>query len=660
MFRILIGGVITLVIGISFLVTRVIDDVAPAGATDVITVWDQSTARSDQFQRLVERTAVAQDMTVLKEVRSESGSAVVRREYVSNPAAVHSFRLAAHAVTGFDPTLVTRFLRLSELPSDRINGMYLTDAGTDAANRFAAALADEGVTVTVAPLSPVALALWVASEVPAAALTGALSLVLVIGVVAWQSSRRGGTAIRAAFGRSRASSSCRDAASLAAGMAAVGAVAITATVPTLVAVDNGARLGLFLAVAASGVALASGAAAVTTLVASATSRASITHSIGGARPWRSVLAVSLVGNVLVLALVSSAATTVWTTLTLAREDAAERVAWQSSLDDVRLSFTSSNAELDAAEAALAAVFTRLDDAGTAVLADHAVAPDLASHAPDDGNVLLVNSRYLDEQTIRSPSGDRVTPATIDPEALTLLVPEGVRVSEGDRRAWQDFLRFQRSGSAHPQAVPDSIDVDVLPTATHRVFTYATDDLWSTSVGQDTVIAVIPSATPSLSENLVVSDMTSGEVVFTDPDALRTALAESGLTEAVATIEPLRDLVSYRSVVIERSNRQALAATGVLVLALAVSAASICRAHAMIRRRRTDITITHGRSGGWCTAAALVVPLLATVTGTSAVLLAVPGPVGPAAFGCGLLDALLVVVFTAALDLRRARPGLHRP
>ncbi len=87
------------------------------------------------------------------------------------------------------------------------------------------------------------------------------------------------------------------------------------------------------------------------------------------------------------------------------------------------------------------------------------------------------------------------------------------------RAWREFLRFQRSNSALPASV-DDIEIRALPTATHRVFTYATDDLWSTSTALDTVIAVLPSATPSVSENLVVANMTSGEVVFTDPEMLR--------------------------------------------------------------------------------------------------------------------------------------------
>jgi hypothetical protein len=659
-FRLLIGGVIVLVIGLSFLVTRVLDDLAPAGSTDVITVWDQSASPSDQFQKLVARTAEAHDMTVMKEVRTESGSAVVRREYVANPAAARSFRLADHDVTGFDPSLVTRLLPLSDLPSNRINGMYLTDAGTTAANRFAASLGDEGVTVTVHPLSPLPLSLWVASEIPAVPLGAAVLLVVAVGVVAWQASRRKIVAITASLGRTRATSIRRDAAAVALGMTAAGAVGITLTASVLLVIDGVARVDLFVAVTAAGVALTTGFAVLVVVLSAVVARASITRGIDGARPWRSVLTVSIVSNVLVLALASSAATTAQETITLAHEDATERSAWRSSLDDVRLSFFSSNADLDAAESALAATFTSLDGAGAVILADHVVVPDRDSHAPDDGNVLLVNAEYLDAQTIRSPSGARVTPTTLDSRAMTLLTPEGVRVSDGDKRAWRRFLRFQRSNSAHPETIPTDIELRTLPTATHRVFTYATDDLRSTSVQRDTVIAVIPSATPSMSENLIVSDMTSGEVIFTDPELLRADLAAHDLTKSVAMVEPLRDAVSYRSVVIDRASRQALMAVGVLALVLALSAASTCQALAMIRRRRTVIMSSHGRSTTRALATALAVPVLAIAAAGSVITLAASDPARPVTLGCIVVDVVMVVFATAVHGRRPGGPGPRHP
>lgn len=658
MFRFLIGGVIALVLGSSFLVTRVVDEVAPAGATDIITVWDQSGTAPGAFQSLVARTAVANRMTVAKELRSESGASVVRQEYVANPGAVRSFRLTDHDVTGFDPSLVTRFRPIADLPSNRINGMYVTDAGTAAANRFADGLRDEGVTVTVHPLTPVALALWTASEIPAVPLGGALTLVIVVGGVAGQAPRRNIAAINASFGRSRGASSRRDAACLTAVVLTSGTAAIALAATALLAFNGGARLGLFLTLSAVGLALTTCSAVLVLLIAATCTRASLTRSIDGARPWKSVTTVSLVSNVLVLALASSAATTAWESVTLAHDDAVERRIWRSSLDDVRLDFFSSNADLDAAEAELAAMYERLDRAGTAVLVDHVVAPDLDHHDPDDGNVLLVNARYLDEQVVRSPSGSRVTPRDLDPEALSLLVPEGVRVSDRDVRAWREFLRFQRSNSALPASVPVDIEIRALPTATHRVFTYATDDLWSTSTALDTVIAVLPSATPSVSENLVVANMTSGEVVFTDPEMLRADLAEHHLT--VATIERLGDLVSYRSVVIDRALRLSLSTVGVLVLVLGISAATTCRALTMIRRRRTMIAMTHGRPVAGAVGASLVLPVLVIAIAGSVLVVTAAGSALPVVLGCVALDVLLVVVATAAHGLRLAGPDTRRP
>ena len=657
-FRLLIGGVIALVLGCSFLTSRVVDDLAPAGSTDVITVWNQSTSAGDSFQALIARTAEAHDMTVLKEVRNESGDAVVRRLFVANPDAVRSFRLSAHDTSGFDPTLTSRFSPISDLPSNRVSGMYLTDAGTAAAVRFAKSLDDAGVTVTVNPLGLASVAQWTASEVPVVPLGAALLLVVVVGVVAWQASRRNIAAINASFGRSRRMSSMRDAGSLVATMAVGGAAGMLLMVPVLAVINGGARLGLFLTISGVGLACTTSFAAIVALLTAACARASLTHSISGARPWRSVLTVSLVSNVLVVTLASSAATTAWQTVTLAENDAAERGSWRSSLEDVRLTFTTSDADLDAAETELAAMFTRLDSAGTAVLADHVVAPNRTSHGPDEGNVLLVNAQYVNEKTIRSSTGSRVTPETLDPKALTLLVPEGVRVSDPDMRAWREFLQFQRSNAAKPESIPAEIEITTLPTTTHRVFTYATDDLWTTSTEQDTVIAVIPSATPSMSENLIVSNMTSGEVVFTDPEMLRADLAAHDLT--LATIDPLRDAVSYRSAVIERALRQQLAVLGVLVLVLGVSAAVTCQALTMIRRRRTMIARTHGRSAARAVGSSLTLPLLVLVLAGSGLVATAAEEALSAVIGCVAIDVLLVIAATAIHGVRLAGPDARRP
>ncbi|WP_066517611.1 hypothetical protein [Curtobacterium ammoniigenes] len=658
MFRFLVGGAVAVVLVLSFLVTRVLDELAPVGSTDIVTVWDQSAPPSGSFQALVERTAVANGMTILKEVRTESGPAVVRHEYVANLREARAFQVSDHDVTGFDPTLITRFRPISELSSNRINGTYLTDAGTAAANGFAASLREQGVTVTVHPLSPVSVAFWVASEVPAVPLGAALLLVVLAGVVAWQASRRNSAAISASFGRNLRRSSYRDAAGLAAVLTAGGLVGMAASAAALLAFNGAARSALFLTVSAAGLALVICFALVVFLIAAACTRASLTRVINGARPWRSVLTVALLGNVIALAFAGSAATTAWQSITLAASDSSERGMWRSSLDHVRLNFFSSNAELDAAEPELAALFTRLDAAGAVVLADHVVNPDLTSHEPNTGNVLLVNSQYLNEQVIQEPSGTRITPAALDPNALTLLVPEGVRVSERDKHAWEAFLRFQRGNATNPEVIPATIRVTTLLTTTPRVFTYATDDLWSTSSAADTVVAVLPSATPSMSANMITSNMTTGEVVFTDPELLRADLAAHHLT--LAEIEPLRNSVSYRSVVIERALWQSLAAVGVLVLVLGVSAAVTAHTLTMIWSRRTMIVRTHGRSMVRAVGSSLALPLAVLASAGSVLVATTAESSIPIVIGSVVVDALVVIVATAIHGIRLARPRLRRP
>lgn len=657
MIRWLIGGVVALVLVLSFLTTRVVDDLAPAGATDVITVWDQPTSTRGSFQTLVEATAEAHDMTVLKEVRSESGEAVVRHEYVVNPSAVRAFRLSEGDTHGFDAELVTRFRPVSDLPDNQVNGTYLTDAGSAAADRFAASMRDAGITVTVDPLSPVAVLLWTASEVPVIPLGVSALLVVVIGVTSWQASRRRRASIAAAFGRARASSSLRDAGRLTAMTVGGGGTAALGVGVALALLDQGARLRLFLGITVTGLACAAVAVAVVALATAACTSRPLLRSIDGARPLRSVLVVSLVCNVLVLALASSTSTSAWRIVDLSLHDTAEQDRWRPALDDVRLTFSTSEAELDAAEPELAELFARSEESGTVVLADHVVAPNPSSHDPDEGNVLLVNAQYLREQRVLARSGEPITPEALDRAALTLLVPEGVRVGEEDRRAWHDFLAFQRQTSTDPTSIPRDIDVDTLATASHEVFDYATDDLWSTSTTHDTVIAVLPSAAPSLSEDRIVSAMTTGEVVFTDPTQLRALLTEHHAS--VAMVEPLRDAVSYRSTVIERALRLQLAALGVLVVVLAVAADVTARALVESRLRRTTILRIHSRSAARTTSATLAPTLVVLTAAGTAVVTVMAGPDRPAAAACALLDVLLVVLATARLGLRRYGADLDR-
>ena len=646
MLRTLIAGTVALAIGLAILVTTVIDDVAPPGATDIITVWDSDASSSGSFQRLVERTAGDHHMTVMKELRHESGSGVVRREYVTNAGATRSFESVHRELTGFDPSLSTSFHPFSNLPDNRINGTYFTDAGDASARAFAASLAEHGIALTVNTLSPFFISLWVVSEIPAIPLSGCLVIAVVLGTTAWQSGRRRRVAIAASHGRSAVRSAWSDAAGLAARTTVWGLVGIAAVATALVVVNGGTRITTFILLAVASLTVAVSTMAATTLVAAALPRSSMLASINGARPWRTVLAIALIGNLGALTLGSDAAATAWTDVALARADGAERGLWRGSLGDVRMGFESSVAELDAAEHRLGGVFERMDAAGTAILVDHTVQPDLARHAPDDGNVLIVNAQYLRAQHIQSPTGTRVLPEDLSATALTLLVPEGVEVSATEMQAWRVFMQFQREHSADPSRTPEHVPVEVSPIRDDRVFTYATDDLGFTSTMADGVIAVLPTAFPSVSENLLTAAMTTGEVVFTDPGALRADLAAHGLSDAVATISPLGDFVSYRSVVIERGLRHALLALGVVVLVLVLSAALASQAIAAIARRRTGIALLHGRRR-LVTLSSVVAGPTAVIVGATTVLASTGiTPVDATSIACAALDVLVVVILTA--------------
>jgi hypothetical protein len=647
MYRTLIAGTVVLVLGLAFLITAVIDDLAPAGTTDIITVWDVDASDGGAFQTLVRATADAHDMTVLKEVRSNSGRGVERLEYVANPAASQGLGSLDHETTGFDPTLVTGFLPFSDLPDNRINGMYVTDAGTASARSFAASLTDTGVAVTVNPLSPLFVSLWVVSEVPAVPLVGCLVIAILIGVTAWQASRRNASAIAAVHGWSILRSATTDAALIAVQMVVCGSFGLGLAALVLTMYNGASRLGTFALAATLGIVASAMLTASLTVIAAVVPTNAITQSIAGKRPWRTLLGAAMAGNIVALALASGAATTSWSSIDLARRDAQENHMWRGSLDDVQMTFESSVAELDAAESGLASVYTRLDSAGSAILADHPIAPDLSRHAPDLGNVLIVNAQYLREQSIRSSEGSRVLPEDLDPHALSLLVPEDIRLTKSDRRAWREFLAFQRDNSTDPSAVPRTIGIVETGVETGRVFDYATDDLASTSTQDSPVIAVLPAASASVSENYLAANMTTGEVVFTDEGALRSELAEHGLARAVATIEPLRDFVTYRSAVLHRELKLAVGSLVVVFLVLLWSAALTGQAVSMIRGRRTMIEVLHGRRLVAAMRPALGLPAGLIAAATTVLVATGPSSRVPAVFANAAIDIAFVSVVTAA-------------
>lgn len=281
----------------------------------------------------------------------------------------------------------------------------------------------------------------------------------------------------------------------------------------------------------------------------------------------------------------------------------------------------------ASEDALRALDTRVgrwlrraDADGQVVVAGHR---DLRRSAPraglPEGEILIVNESFLDEQHVLDASGRHHRPAAASPDEVRLLVPTGL-----DRYA--DRLREMVPGLLNPSD-PDVVDAAQVRTLNskegQRVFTYhprgqshadenpGADNSFVT----DPVIIAFPNGSPFLSDKGYTAYASQESVLFHDPDDVTAGIEKHHLETQVTGMSPVGENAALELRDLVRDFRLQLFNLGVAVAVLLITGVGVCIVHS--RKNAQVIFVRH--ISGWTFTATHRVVL--TLEGLLAALLA---------------------------------------
>ena len=660
------GAALFGVLLVSFLVVRTGDELAPAGTRSVITVW----SIGDQLdragvRRAVSRAARAEEISVAKVVQTVEDGKAIRTVYDVNGLGAQP---SGGSYPSFGRSLETRYAPLSELGDADVTGMNVTPSTEKEVRQFVSALRRDGVEVTTLPFDLFRTALWVAQELPVLECVAVSLLSVAVGAAYWAWSRRRPDAVLALHGARRVRVVAGHLLRSQATVAVAGGIGIVAAVPVLGAYDGLAQFPRFAAVVMQGTVVV----ALVVLVTSAAvlcldSRAAIGPALAGARPMLARLGLALGVHAVCVVLASSAIGAAVSTSRPLAAGAAERPLWSAAGRWHTLVLSSELDELEESLGAFAAVVRDQQSRGTALLAQHPTGV-LGGYDPTSGHVLIVDDRYLDEQSVLDARGRRIDPERTRPDALTLLVPEQLLRDEGSRghfiAEWEDWSEMQAELGVTDGVERGDVPVDVVPTRSgQRVFDYGTGPADDASTSTDPVVAVLPSRSHVLSDDWVTSGVSQGQVLFADPESLLADLRDHGLLDQVQAVDRAADLALLR---LERQDRLLRDATFVAVLAGLVAALSAVSFAALLveRSRRRDFLLHVSGVGPLTT---LALPGL-TLGATTAVALAasrvVPSvrePLGPgASTAIVVLDVLVALVVVVVMRRRLHVHTLRRP
>ncbi|MCM6762967.1 hypothetical protein NB037_11115 [Rathayibacter sp. ZW T2_19] len=211
-----------------------------------------------------------------------------------------------------------------------------------------------------------------------------------------------------------------------------------------------------------------------------------------------------------------------------------REFWASAQDAVVLGLGGYAGEIDFREAtpAFADLVSAEAASGRVILAE----PTLGL----EPGVLLVNDGYLRAVEVLDAAGARISEAPDD--VITVLEPEGapatrIRAVLEEVGEWQSI----QAGVSVPAPATDDLVLDERPIRAGQVLptfrSFDVDVLARETALRDPIVVVLPSI-DAYAPSEVLSAITRGTVMFTDPEALPDALDQRGLTDQVVSITPV--------------------------------------------------------------------------------------------------------------------------
>ncbi|GAA4686822.1 hypothetical protein [Frondihabitans cladoniiphilus] len=633
----------------AFLVVRSGDEAVVKGASTVVTVWDDGGLTRVEAERAIVAAARQERITLYRSITSVESGITVRSLSVANQGDDRALPGVDEQYPDFGRSLHTRFRPAPNGISP--GGMYVTGATEIRADRFVAVLRQQGLDVTAVPFGFAGQFWWTAGAAPLLPLLMAALLGMILGCVSSTVGARRQDAVRVANGMSRTDVAFRQCARVILLVLAYGVIGLAVSVLPLAIYNGLAQFARFAGTTAVGIGLAAVVGGAVVLVTSLlANRRSLLPALEGRLPFGRLTLFGLVAHGaavgLVVAVLASAIAAGWS----ASENRRDSAEWDRGDDLYALSFRLSNTEGEKFVDVFAALGLRAIAEGRALVSTRPLGgPE--DHGPDGGGALIVNDRYLAEQTIRDHTGKRVEGSNLRPDELTLLVPDDLRGVPELVSRYEEWIRFRAEADGR-RSDDSRVPIHVIRTAGgQRVFNYSTRE--TTSSQLDPVVAVVPSSRPVLSSDWIVSGMTQGTVLFTDRTRLERDLRSSSL-DSSAWIVSARDLAEVRLDGQEHDLRTTMSVALLAGIVAVLAAFVFAAASAEISRRGDFLRLVHGDSG---LRTVLLPATLAVASAGAASGLALSShlSVSPSTFSpCGvvlLADVLAVALFISVRSRR---------
>lgn len=299
----------------------------------------------------------------------------------------------------------------------------------------------------------------------------------------------------------------------------------------------------------------------------------------------------------------------------------------------------------------------------ALFAGHDDSPNYPN-GPFGPNHLLVNRAYLKREPVRDINAQPLHLPPSSPRSFDILIPVSLE-GERDRivTEFEEWLDFQKefTGAVRPSTVriqliadgqdtPDFGDGDIpgdVPTRTGNV------------------IAVVSDDASAIADEMLSSYAGNGQMLFTDPASLRTALDRSGFAGAITAIDRYGDTIIRQLVEIRAEIARLLTASVMALIVLAFATWSSVAHHGVRRRVERRVLTLTGRSR-WAAHVRYLVTsttLSATVATFAAALVGATTTAFAAGAVCVALDTivrLIGIVLLARRDGHHLRNRLTAP
>ena len=440
----------------------------------------------------------------------------------------------------FSRSIDTRIVFSPDLGSLDIRGAYVSDATETRADAAARALTAAGVWTQVENISTAQVLTALVGSPLIKALFGMLAALVV--VIAYSIAHRQKVyALKRLHGQSQAKIALSELGSLASIF--VGSAVVLA-IPGLLFLwlyNDLRQAGPFLWLCAQVLGVHAAVLAVILLFAFVTSRTDdIVNVVKGRRPLANLAIFSVIAQSvsLVLIFLLAAATVQLLTDTRSNRDFAAR--WQPARDFVTVNFTArTEDEFQSAMPRFGELVRESDEVGTMILAyQPPPAPPgfSAQIGPLDGNSLLVNPRFLEEQKIFSKDGERILTLDQPTAQILLLVPEQLEPQVATiENTYIEWAKFERTIQGADPDVKISLTT-VFTRSGQKIFNYGGTFARPQIAQADPVVAVVSADSGVMSDSFLISAATTGNILFTDPAELADRVAEIHLGQDIASVD----------------------------------------------------------------------------------------------------------------------------